>query len=118
MAIKALNPFTPFWYTPMAEQGVDNPTRFQIRGLDGTQQGYMQPELTVDRATRMVTGLSGRGLELALQYGLLGWENFSKDEGPVSFTPRNFALIDIALRTELAMTILGSSYVKPAEKKT
>lgn len=117
MPIKALNPFVPFWYVPTPEKGVENPTRFKIRGLNGTEQGYIQPEIRVD-SSFMVTGLSGKGLELALQYGLSDWENFANDAGAVAFSPANFGLIDIGTRIELAFQILGASYIKPGEKKT
>ena len=118
MTIKALNPLAPFWYTPRAEEGTPNPTRFKIRGLDGTEQGYLVPELTLDVMSRSVRGMSGKGLELALSYGLIDWENFANDKGPVTFAPGNFNLLDYALRVELAMQILTSSYVQPEEKKT
>lgn len=118
MAIKALNPFAPAWYTPRAELGSPNPTRFKIRGLDGTEQGYLVPELTIDPVLRTISGMTGKGLELALAYGLLDWENFANDKGPVAFVPGNFNLIDYKTRIELAMQILTASYVQPEEKKT
>lgn len=118
MAIKALNPFAAFWYTPRVEDGAPNPTRFKIRGLDGTEQGYLVPELEFDTTARMIKGMTGRGLELALGYGLVDWENFANDRGPVAFVPANFGMLDYALRVELAMQILTASYVQPEEKKT
>ena len=118
MAIKALNPFAPFWYTPALEKDAPNPTRFKIRGLDGAEQGYISPELRLDESSRMVIGMTGRGLELALRYGLVDWENFANDSGPVVCVPPNFPLIDYGTRCELAMKILGASYVSPEEKKT
>ena len=114
--MKALNPFAPFWYTPRAEQGAEKPTRFKIRGLDGTQQGYLAPELIFD--DRTLKGMSGKGMELALGYGLMDWEHFATDAGPVACLPVNFGLIDYSTRVELAMQILAASYVTPEEKKT
>ncbi len=118
MAIRALNPFAPFWYTPRGEEGQEKPTRFKIRGLDGTELGYLSPELVVDEAKGMVTGMSGKGLELALRYGLLDWENFENDQGPVRFSVGSFGKIPYVIRGELAMNILAASYVQEAEKKT
>ena len=118
MAIKALNPVSPRWYTPRAEEGQENPTRFKIRGLNGTEQGYVWPELKVDDELKTVTGMSGKGLELALRYGLVDWENFANDKGPVAFSPQNFPYIDYGLRAELAMCIVAASYVSLDEKKT
>jgi hypothetical protein len=114
--MKALNPFAAFWYTPRSEQGADKPTRFKIRGLDGAQQGYIAPELLFDERT--LKGMTGKGMELALGYGLVDWENFENDQGPLACAPTNFALIEYGTRVELAMQILAASYVTPAEKKT
>jgi len=118
VAIKALNPVSPRWYTPRAEEGQENPTRFKIRGLNGTEQGYVWPELRLDDELKTVTGMSGKGLELALRYGLVDWENFANDNGPVAFSPQNFPYIDYGLRAELAMCIVAASYVSLDEKKT
>ena len=118
MTIKALNPVAPFWYTPIGELSAQNPTKFKIRGLDGTEQGYVIPELTLDTIGRTISGMTGRGLELTLSYGLLDWQNFANDKGPVAFVAQNFNLIDHATRVELAMQILTASYVSEAEKKT
>jgi len=118
MTIKALNPFAPFWWTPPGEMESPNPTRFKIRGLDGNEQGYVMPEIVVDPGARFPRGLSGRGVEIALGYGLLDWENFANDKGPVACVPGNFGLIDHVTRTQLAIQILAASYVLPEEKKT
>lgn len=118
MAIKALNPFAPFWYVPRAEQGRENPTRFKIRGLDGAEFGYITPELTVDPALRSVVQVSGKGVDLALQSGLVDWENFSNDAGPVAFAVANFGLVPYEVRGELFWKILAASQVQAEEKKT
>src|SRR3990172_10202250 len=118
MTIKALNPIAPFWYPPRSEAGAPNPTRFKIRGLNGTEQGYLVPEMTFDVIGRTTTGMSGRGLELALAYGLMDWENFANGTGPVAFAPANFGLLDYTLRVELAWQIFAASYVDAEEKKT
>lgn len=118
MAIKALNPLAPRWYVPRGEDGEENPTRFKIRGLNGTEQGYVWPELKIDDELKTVTGMSGKGLELALRYGLVDWENFANDQGEVAYSVQNFSLIDYGLRVELAMVIVAASYVTPEEKKT
>jgi hypothetical protein len=118
MAIKALNPFAAFWYTPREEQASQNPTRFKLRGLNGTEQGYIGPELMFDESGRALKGLTGKGLELAFQFGLVDWENFANDAGRVVFSPQNFGLIPSALQVELAMQILGASYLQEEEKKT
>jgi len=117
---KAQNPFAPEWYTPAEDQGKENPTRFKVRGLDGAEMGYVQPEMLLDTdgAQPMLSGLTGKGLEQTLKHGLLDWENFSNDSGPLKFSPHNFRLIDLRLRTELALKIISMSFVSEEEKKT
>lgn len=107
MAIKALNPFEPTWYTPKSEQGQDNPTRFRIRGLDGQQKSYVAAEFQTDDHGVMKN--LARGIDLALQYGLLDWENLANDKGPVKFSPANFRLLPAELREELALEIWNLS---------
>ncbi len=119
MAMQALKRMAPFWYTPDGQKDDPNPTKFKVRGLNGNEQGYIQPELKIDETTKMVSGMSGRGLELTLAYGLLGWENFlDEDGGQVAYSPLNFGRVDLVTRTELAMQILAASFVTPEEKKT
>jgi hypothetical protein len=118
MAIKALNPFAPFWYTPPSEKSQDKPTRFKIRGLNGAEMGYLSPEMLVDGAQRAVTQLTGKGIDLCLQHGLIDWENFDNDAGPVLCMPSNFGLIPYPTRVHLAWQIIAASYVDETQKKT
>jgi len=118
MTIKALNPIAPFWYTPRREEGDPHPTRFKIKGLNGTEHGYIVPELIIDPIGRNISDIGGRGIELALAYGLTDWENFANGAGPVAFNPANFGVLDHALRVELAWKIITASHVQPEEKKT
>lgn len=118
MTIKALNPFAPRWWTPSSEEGSPNPTRFKIRGLDGNEQCYIHPEIMLDRNERSYTGLTGKGVEMVLAYGLLDWENFANDTGAVACVPANFRLIDQLTRKQIATEILVASFVQPEEKKT
>lgn len=120
--MKALNVFAPFWYVSASERddaGAAKPdaTRFKIKGLDGQQMGYLMPEFQIDDE-KMIKGLTGKGADLALRYGLVDWDNFSNDAGRVAFNPANFSLIPFEVRAELAMQIIAASYVKPDEKKT
>jgi hypothetical protein len=115
--VKVLNPFAPDWYTPKDEQTAPSPARFKLRGLDGNQLGYVAPEMRVDERGQ-IAGMSGKGIELALAYGLVDWEGIENDRGPVAFAPANFALLPFDLRTELAMQVLIRSVPSEAEKKT
>lgn len=118
MAIKALNPFAPYWYTPREEEGAQNPTRFKLQGLNGEQMGYISPEFILDPQTKSITALSGKGIDIALTYGLVDWENFQNDAGAVPFVRANFALIPHRLRGELAFQIVIASHVPADAKKT
>jgi hypothetical protein len=114
--MRALNPFAPFWYTPVADQGEEHPTRFKIRGLNGTEVGYVGPEFILDNGT--ISGLTGKGLEMTLKYGLLDWENFENDSGKIAFNRANFGLIPYEVQAEIAMNIIAASYAKEEAKKT
>lgn len=117
MAIKALKRMAPFWWTPEDQEG-EPKTRFKIRGLNGAQQSYVFPELQIDQVARMATGMTGRGVELTLSYGLLDWDHFNDEEGPIAFSPANFERVDPGMRAKLSMAILAASYVSLEEKKT
>jgi hypothetical protein len=122
--MRALNPFAPFWYTPEVDKDNPTPTKFKIKGLNGTEIGYVAPEFILGDehgnvgAGTSVVGLTGKGLELCLKYGLLDWENFENDAGPVAFSRANFHLVEYAIQAELAMQVVAASYPKREEKKT
>lgn len=116
MAIKALNPMEPQWYTPASEAGQENPTRFRVKGLDGETMGYIAPEFIVDDHGR-VKSLTGKGIELALNYGLVDWENLSNDKGAVKFGRHSFRLLPYDMRAELASQIVILSSPTEDERK-
>lgn len=115
---KALNPFAPFWYTAREDKDNPNPTRFKLQGLNGEQMGYIAPEFILDQQTKAITGLTGKGIETALNYGLLDWENFQNDQGNVAFSRMNFGLMAHPLRGELAFQVILASHVPAEAKKT
>lgn len=119
--MKALNPFAPFWYTPREDADNPSPTKFKLQGLNGEQMGFISPEFilgTSPSGSPMITGITGKGVVLALDYGLLDWENFANDAGPIAFARANFSLMPYALRTELAFQIVLASHVPDSAKKT
>lgn len=116
MAIKAINPMEPEWYTPQSEEGQENPTRFRLRGMDGDAMGYIAPEFVIDDHGR-VKNLTGKGIALALNYGLVDWENLSNDKGQVKFNRSNFRLLPYDLRAELASQIIILSAPSEDERK-
>ncbi len=116
MGIKALNPFAPFWHTPPGQEADPAPTRFKICGLDGAQISELAAEVRLDEKGRFL-GYSGRGISLALSYGLKDWENFGNDAGPLAFGPHNFHLIDYPTRVALAFEIAAASHVSEDARK-
>jgi hypothetical protein len=115
---KALNPFAPWWYTPREDKDSPNPTKFKLQGLNGEQMGYIAPEFILDAQSKSITNLTGKGVALALDFGLLDWENFNNDTGPVAFNRANFGLLPYGLRGELAFQVIIASHASPEAKKT
>lgn len=116
MAIKALNPLDPVWYIPRIEVGQENPTRFRIRGLDGQAMGYVAPEFIVDEHHN-IKNITGKGIDLALTYGLVDWENVANDKGDVKFNRARFGLLPYDIRSELAVEIVKLSAPSEDERK-
>ena len=119
MAIKALNPFEPVWYTPKDEVDDENPTRFKIKGMNGVQFADVASEFILDDK-REIQNISKDGAVKALKYGLVDWENFANDKGTVKFTKNinmNLQFIPYELIIELAMEIVAISDQTEDERK-
>lgn len=117
MAIKALDPMVPIWWTPESEAKSENPTRFRIKPLTGIQR------IEVNTDTKM-TGrglvISAAGIRTALRYGLVGWENFNNADGPVVFSfdvDENLAVLPEGVILKLVDRILTASSVSEEAKK-
>ncbi len=118
MTIKALSSFTPEWYTPAGEVGDDAPARFKVRGLSGSQQAEVSPEIELTAAEEVK--ISGRAMFLLLKYGLVDWEGLEDEGGPVRFgknTKVNQDLLPYPLQIELAGRIFELTYPAPDDKK-
>lgn len=116
--MKALNPFAPWWHTARDDKDSPNPSKFKLQGLNGEQMGYIATEFVLDPQTKMITALTGKGIETALNFGLLDWENFCNDAGPIAFSRANFGLMPHGLRGELAFQVILASHVSSEAKKT
>jgi hypothetical protein len=114
---KALNPFAPFWYVPREDKDSPNPSKFKLQGLNGEQMGYIAPEFILDPQSKMIQNLTGKGIETALSFGLLDWENYGNAAGPIAFSHGNFGLMPHGLRGELAFQIIIASHVHPTAQK-
>ena len=118
MTIKALSSFTPEWYTPASEADDDTPARFKVRGLTGSQQAEVSPE--IELLDNEDVKISGRAMFLLLKFGLTDWEGLEDDGGPVRFgknTKVNQDLLPYPLQIELAGRIFELTYPAPDDKK-
>jgi hypothetical protein len=125
MGARAQNQFSPEWFTPGdidADDDVssseENPARFKVRGLTGSQQAEVMPECSADINGELT--ISGRAMSLLLKYGLLDWENFENDAGPVRFSKNartNQDFMDYLTQVEVASKIFELSFPTEDDKK-
>jgi len=118
--IKALNPFAPEWFTPAGQSDVpeDKQVQFQIRGLDGVEISHISPECIFDESGTMIAKITGRGSDLVLGFGLLGWRNFSNESDiAIEFGKPQFGLIPFPVLNQIVMAILAASSPRKEQKK-
>lgn len=118
--IRAQNPLTPYWFTPEDQSDGEEATRFKIQGLNGIQFADLAPDLAQD-AEGNIININGKGVRLCCRYGLVDWEHFDNDNGPVKFGKNmtaNMACIPYDVLMELAVEIITASQVTEQEKKT
>jgi len=117
MAIKALNPMAAFWFTPESENGEDNPTEFEICGLNGAQMAQVAPGIHIANDD---FSIDSKAMKLTLGFGLRGWRNFDNDQGPVKFfknPEKNMEVLPYEIQIELAGAIFNASNVDEEERK-
>lgn len=109
MAIKAISTIKPDWYTPQCEEGEDEPTRFKLKPLDGTQYLDVMSEVTTSLDGDIQ--VTGRGLKLAAKWGVVGWENFSDPETgkEIKYSAVNVPRVPPVILSELVGVILERS---------
>jgi hypothetical protein len=74
---EAIESLAPFWIEPGEDEECQ--AKFRARPLSGMDALEVMPELGVnDEGFYTITG---QGLRLAIQRGLIGWENFTDKEG-------------------------------------
>jgi len=107
MAIKTISVLAATWFVPKSEKDDMNPARFEVRPLDGMQ--YMEV-MNETSGTGVDLRISGRGLKLALQHGLVGWETVQDKDGKnIEFSRNEVNRLPPILLTELAAEILDIS---------
>lgn len=112
--MKALKAITPEWYDSKVADGA----RFRLRGLTGLE--------LIEAADQTALGPDGQPLitaktrRVALEYGLLDWQNFTDDNGEVPFTANraaNLARLPAQLVKELFDEIFERTEIGEAAQK-
>lgn len=115
MGIQAVNQLAPDWYTPKSQEDESTPTRFRLKPLDTEE--YMELSLEVEVNSAGNLAVTGKGMRMALAFGLIGWENFTGEEGAVPFKRANFGRIPLDVLSELAQAIISRSDVGGEQEK-
>jgi hypothetical protein len=119
MGLQALNIGAPEWLTPDGQD--DDPaaiTRFQVQGLTGSAQARLAPELVSLANGDLV--LSAAAVGVLLRFGLVAWENFDDDTGPIEFgtnATANQDRLPYKLQAYLAMRIFQLTRMSADVKK-
>lgn len=114
MALNAAPKLKSDWFTPESERESDNPTRFKYKPLDSVQMTEVLLHVSTESGT-----ITGKGLNLAVQYGLEDWENLmDPDTGkPLKFGRMNIKRVPNSILLDLANTIIEASDLGEAEEK-
>ncbi len=110
MPIKPINNLSPDWFTPDSEKDETMPTRFKIKPLDGEQYMSVMLETKTDPDGNL--SLSSAGMNMALKYGLVGWENFD-----TPFSKANFGKIPAIVLISIASEIVNRSTLGGEQEK-
>lgn len=118
MAITVYTELSPRWWIPESEKETEteNQARFNIRPLTGKQEAAMVNEIV---SVGDDFKLTDRGIVLALDYGLIGWENIideNQRQIPYSKNARDSKLSGILLR-DIAYEIMSISVLKDEHRK-
>lgn len=112
MTIHAIPQIMPFTFVPKQDRDSDIKTTFTLKPLNGLQHMEVLREID-DKGF-----FTSRGLKLALQYGLAGWENFNDEHGtPVPFSTVNFAAVPPFILHEIGVEIINRSSLGETERK-
>ncbi|MBL1293070.1 MAG: hypothetical protein COB61_004275 [Thiotrichales bacterium] len=115
MAISIVNKLSTVWYVPRPEIEAASPSRFSLRPLNGMQYMEVIQETT---GAGLDIRISGRGLKLALEYGLVDWEGITNAAGEkVNYSRIELQKLPPELLTELANQIIIQSDVTEDEIK-
>lgn len=118
MARKAIDPITPFWWTPDDQKDDPKPVRYKIRPLNGMQRIEVNTDLKIGPLGLII---SATGVRNVLRHGLLDWENVEDTTGAnVPFSENidaNLARLGEQELIAISNRILEASNVGADEKK-
>ena len=116
MEITAISKLTTADYIPENDKESSEPTAFKLKPLNGMQYMEVIAELKTDENGE--ASLTGKGLGLAIKFGLAGWDNFCDEDGKnLKFNRLNIVKIPPIILTELAGEIINRSEVGAEERK-
>lgn len=111
--IRGIKKVAPTWYTPIAEEDEEMPTRFKLRPLT-------PPQLESCLVTSGSGGFSFPPSKYSeiLRYGLVEWDGFTdEDDVVIECHPRNHHRIPMRIRMELAGELLVMSQLTEDDQK-
>lgn len=113
--MKAINNLVEAWYTPTSEKDAEVPTRFRIKPLNGEQYMTVMMETRTNESGDL--SLSASGMRQAINYGLVGWENFTDGAKDVPFSKASISLIPAPELIALASEIINRSSISEEQEK-
>jgi len=114
MAIKALSGLEPQWYEPPGQDEDEPKTRFELMPLNGRQFMSLTNALKADFITPDIDARA----DIALKYGLIGWENFCGKNGEdIKFSKDNIDLIPSSELTRIVDEIVICSSMGDEDRK-
>lgn len=113
MAITVFSKITPILYTPKSEEKAENPTKFQLKPLDGLQYMDVLTHTSTDQNDNVT--LSHLGMRLALKHGLLNAVGLLDELG--NDIELSAQMLDVTLLIELSGKIMEISNLTESERK-
>ena len=116
MAIVASAPITQVKFIVEDDREDENPTKFDLKPLDGQQYMGVMAEGNLDKDGMM--SFSESTMKTTLRYGLVGWENFDDADGKkVKFSRLNFGRLPVGVLTEIFSEIIRLSSLDEDDSK-
>lgn len=116
MTVKLNSGLSPEWYTPNDQVGEDQQCRFLLKPLTGAQHAEVLMEMSQRNGESFL--LNGKGMRLALEYGLADWDGVLDEVGaPLKFKRKRVADLPAHYHIELSHRVLNISGISEDEQK-